>query len=268
MTLSGVWQNEYGSIMDLSVLSGGLVFGTYSSSTGSTGKYCVIGFQQSAEPTTAAGQAVALAIEWHSIAGGAGDPSWNWSSGLSGQLSLENGKESLVLAHAMVASSAFPGLCAAGTYIDKLTYSRVSDASQSSHERPAQAAAVADPMAGTWSTADGSTVLTLRVYPYTNNLFGWVMGSLSTGGTVCQIEGVTDINATSSGLTLQSTALTAVQNAQSGPAIAFAGCLDLRTGILTLLKLSSLSTAPDATYVQTTVDQLTLRRITADTSGK
>ncbi|PTS90953.1 hypothetical protein DBR17_00410 [Sphingomonas sp. HMWF008] len=268
MTLSGVWQNEYGSIMDLSVYGGGLVFGTYSSSTGSTGEYRVIGFQQNANPTTTAGQAVALAIAWHSIAGGKGDPSWNWSSGLSGQLSLQNGKESLVLAHAMVASSAFPGLCAAGTYIDKLIYARVSDTSREANEKPLQTAAVADPMAGTWATADGATVLTLRVYPYTGNLFGWVSGSLSNGGTVCQIEGVTDINAAASGLTLQSTGLTAIQNLQNGPAIAFAGCLDLRTGQLTLLKLASLSTAPDATYVQTTVDQLSFRRVAADHNGK
>ncbi len=266
MALNGIWQNEYGSQMTLSVYSGGLVLGHYASTTGSTGKYCVVGYQLSANPTLKAGQPVALAIEWHSIAGGSGDPSWNWSSGLSGQLSIQNGKESLVLAHAMVASSSFPGLSAAGTYIDKLIYSRVSQSEPEQEVRPSLGVAVADPMAGTWQSVDGSAVLTIQVYPYTGDLFGWVSGNLRMSGVNCQVEGVTDINATSSGLTLQSTAMTAIPNIISGPAIAYAGCLNLRTGVLTLLNLSSVSTAPNATYVETTANQLSFKRVAEDTN--
>lgn len=261
MTLNGVWQNEYGSQMSLTVYGGNLVYGTYTSSTGSTGKYMVIGYQQTANPTTAAGQAVALAIEWHSIAGGTGDPSWNWSSGLSGQLSIQNGKESLVLAHAMVASSNFPGLCNAGTYIDKLTYFRVSESTDETPARPDRGAALADPLEGTWQTADGSVALLIQVFPYSGSLFGWVEGKLALNGGVCAIEGVTDINAASGGLTLQSTAITALPSSAGGPAIAFAGCLNLQNGVLTLLDLASLSTAPNATYIQTTVTQLIFKRV-------
>lgn len=261
MTLNGVWQNEYGSQMSLGVYTGGLVYGTYSSSTGSTGKYMVIGYQQAADPTPSAGQAVALSIEWHSIAGGSGDPSWNWSSGLSGQLSIQNGKESLVLAHAMVASSNFPGLCNAGTYIDKLTYFRVSEDAEDASARPDLGAPQADPMQGTWQTADGSVALLIQVYPYSNNLFGWVEGKLALNGGVCPIEGVTDINASSGGLSLQSTGITALPSMTGGPAIAFAGCLNLQNGVLTLLDLASLSTAPNATYIQTTVTQMIFKRV-------
>lgn len=261
MTLNGVWQNEYGSQMSLTVYGGNLVYGTYSSSTGSTGKYMVIGYQQAADPTPAAGQAVALAIEWHSIAGGSGDPSWNWSSGLSGQLSIQNGKESLVLAHAMVASSDFPGLCKAGTYIDKLTYARVSAKAEDLPARPDLAAPMADPLVGTWQSTDGSVALQIQVYPYSPALFGWVEGQLWLNGIVCPIEGVCDINAQSSGLALESTGITALPNSAGGPAIAFAGCLNFQNGALTLLDLASLSTAPDASYIQTTATQLTFKRI-------
>ena len=253
MTLVGTWQNEYGSQMVLTPLGTNLVWGTYSSTTGSTGKYKVIGYQQAAEPRPTAGQAVALAIEWHSIVAGPGDPSWHWSSGLSGQISIQNGKESLVLAHAMVASSPFSGLAAPGTYIDKLIYSRTATASADAPPRPNLDAPLVDPLYGTWQSADG-TVLAIEVYPYTGSEFGWVQGKMAMNGSVCAIEGVTDINARSGGLTLQSTAITALPST-TGPVIAFAGCLNLINGQLTLTTLSSQSTAPDATYVETTVSQ-------------
>jgi saccharopepsin len=259
MTLVGTWQNEYGSQMVLTQLGTNLVWGNYSSTTGSTGKYMVIGYQQPANPTPQAGQAVALAIEWHSIVAGPGDPSWNWSSGLSGQISIVNGKESLVLAHAMVASSSFPGLAAAGTYIDKLTYFRTAAEAPEVSPRPALDAPMADPLAGTWRGDDG-TVLQIEVYPYTDSLFGWAQGKMSWNGITCPIEGVTDINARSSGLSLQSTAVTGLPSL-SGPAVSLAGCLNLTTGRLTMTNFASLSTASNATYVQTTVSQIVFVRI-------
>lgn len=266
MTVQGLWQNEYGSQMSLNVYSGGMVFGTYRSSTGSTGKYYVVGWQQPTEPTTAAGQPVALAIEWHSISGGQGDASWNWTSGLSGQISIENNAQQLVLAHAMVASSDFPGLCKAGTYIDKLIYTRVSGGEADAMDKPpAGAALAADPLAGTWRSDDGTVVLTLQVQPSTDNMFGWVSGQVRTGGGTFQIEGMTDINARSSGLYLQSTSITALTPV--GGVVAYAGTLDLRTGVLTVLNLGSGATSADATYVQTTAGQSTFRRIADDAAG-
>lgn len=262
MTVQGLWQNEYGSQMSLSVDSRGQVFGTYSSSTGSTGKYYVVGWQQASEPTPAAGQPVALAIDWHSISGGQSDASWNWTSGLSGQLSIVNNAQQLVLAHAMVASSDFPGLCRAGTYIDKLIYNRVSDADTSAPERrEAGQAVAADPLAGTWQSGDGSVVLVLQVQP-AGNMFGWVSGQVQAGGGAFPIEGITDTNARSSGLFLQSVSITALTPA--GGVVAYSGTLDLRSGALTLLNLSSGATAATATYVQSTAGQLTFRRIAED----
>lgn len=166
MSLAGVWKNAYGSTMSLSLVNPNLVTGNYKSSTGSTGTYEVIGYQTSADPSSQAGQAAALAIDWHSVVAGPPDNSWHWVSGLSGQLSIQNGVEQLVLAHSLVASIDFPGLAAAGTYLDKLIYQRVSTTPiQERVPAPAEGhgAAVADPLVGSWFAVDG----TARVQRYT-----------------------------------------------------------------------------------------------------
>jgi len=252
MTLAGVWKNEYGSQMTLSV-SGNLVTGTYESTTGSTGKYCVIGWQTSADPTTSVGQAATLAIEWHSIVSGPPDDSWHWVSGLSGQLSIQDGAEQLVLSHALVASIDFPGLAPAGTYIDKLIYTRSSAEAPGATALPEPKDAATDPLVGSWYASDGTALLISSVVPYTGNAFGYVMGKLIWNGGPSLLYGVTDINAAPDGLALQSVAVAGLPSDAGGPAISLAGTLDLASGILTLLDQNSVSTAPDATYVETNI---------------
>lgn len=263
MTVAGIWQNEYNSQMTLSEVNPNLVVGTYSSTTGSTGKYYVIGWQTSAEPTSKAGQPVCLAIDWHSIVAGPSDNSWHWTSGLSGQISMENRVEQLILAHAMIASCDFPGLCATGNYIDKLIYNRVS------HEAPeplplpgSEAGGDAGPaLVGTWQGSDGTVLIIQSVTPYTGNAFGFIQGKMTWNGGPSMIYGVTDINAVSDGLSLQSVSIVGLPSDGGGPALTYAGTLDLVGGMMTLVELSSSATANDATYVQTTVGQLTFKRI-------
>jgi hypothetical protein len=261
MTAAGVWQNEYGSQMTLSEVNPNMVVGKYASTTGSTGEYYVIGYQTSAEPTAAAGQPVSLAIDWHSIVPGTPDNSWHWTSGLSGQISIENGSEQLVLAHAMIASCDFPGLAVTGNYIDKLIYNRVS------HEAPAPmplpeagASTAAASLVGTWMAPDGTVLMIQSVVPYTGNAFGLIMGKMTWNGGPSLIYGVTDINAASAGLSLQSVSIVGLPSDGGGPAIAYAGTLDLNAGTMTLVDLSSTATANDATYVQTTVAELTFKQ--------
>lgn len=263
MTLAGVWQNEYNSQMTLSEVNTNLVVGKYSSTTGSTGEYYVLGWQTTAEPTAQAGQPVSLAIDWHSIVAGPSDNSWHWTSGLSGQISIENGAEQLVLAHAMIASCDFPGLCTTGNYIDKLIYNRVS------HEAP-QAMPIPDGSAGTdaapsligtWQGSDGTVFMIQSVSPYTGNAFGVIYGKMTWRGGPSMIYGVTDINAASAGLSLQSVSIVGLPSSGGGPALTYAGTLDLTNGTMTLVELSSTATANNATYVQTTVDQLTFKRV-------
>ncbi len=263
MTVAGVWQNEYNSQMTLSEVNTNLVVGTYSSTTGSTGKYYVVGWQTTAEPTAAAGQPVCLAIDWHSIVAGPGDNSWHWTSALSGQINIVNSSEQLVLAHAMIASCDFPGLCAAGNYIDKLIYNRVS------HEAPApaplpdpeNAPAAAPSLVGTWQGSDGTVFMIQSVQPYTGNAFGFITGKMTWGGGPSMIYGVTDINAASGGLSLQSVTIVGLPSDGGGPALAYGGTLDLNSGTMTLVELASTATANSATYVQTTVNQITFKKV-------
>jgi Avidin family len=253
MSLAGVWQNEYGSQMTLSAASPNLVVGEYTSSTGSSGTYKVIGWQQSGDPTPQSGQAVALAIEWHSIVAGPPDNSWHWVSGLSGQISIQNGVEQLVLAHALVASVDFPGLAPSGTYVDKLIYKRVSAKSPPAEFAILDQAGLDDPMVGSWFADDATALLVQSVVPYSDNAFGWITGKLIWNGSPSMLFGVTDINATADGLNLQSVAVVGLPSDDGGPAISLSGTLDLQSGTLTLLDLQSASTAPNATYVQTAV---------------
>lgn len=123
-SVAGTWRNDYGSVMTLSV-SGNRVSGTYQSSTGSTGKYEVTGFQVQSASGADINLPVALAIEWSSTGDDPLDPSWNWCSGLSGQLSVTDQGDVLTLTHLLVATSDFPGLADRANYIDKLVYRRI-----------------------------------------------------------------------------------------------------------------------------------------------
>jgi Avidin family len=259
MSLAGVWKNTYGSTMSLRLVNPNLITGTYESSTGSTGTYEVIGYQTSADPTAQAGQAAALAIAWHPVVAGPPDNSWHWVSGLSGQLSIQSGLEQLVLAHSLVASSDFPGLTTAGTYIDKLIYQRVSTTPPQAPAPAAGAggpAAAADPLVGRWLALDGTALLISSVVHYPGTAFGRVFGKLIWNGQPSSLYGVTDINAQSGGLTRQSVSIVALPSDQRGPAMSWSGTLDPGSAVLTMLELRSQSTAPGCSYLQTLVSSL------------
>ncbi|WP_028223019.1 avidin/streptavidin family protein [Paraburkholderia oxyphila] len=250
MSLAGTWQNEYGSIMMLAV-EGHAVAGTYASTTGSVGSYEVLGTQIGADPDEHRGQPVALAIAWHSVGEDPPDASWHWSSGLSGQISIQNCEEVLVVAHSMIASCEFPGLAAPGSYIDKLHYRRVPGASAPVRiGAPAgRRAPIADPLEGTWSAANG-IVMSLAVRPHARGGFGYVSGRIHFGDVGAEITGFTDLQATASGLALQSVSL-ATLDVASGLAVSLSGTLNVQTGALDLLMMRSGATAPDHVYAQT-----------------
>lgn len=250
MTIAGSWKNEYGSQMDLQVTDN-QVIGTYESSTGSTGKYIVTGWQTPNEPTEAVGQAIAINIEWHSVVPGTEDPSWHWTSALGGEISLIDGIETLTLSHLMVASDDFPGLAKAGVYLDKLTYHRVSVSPNISNLAKPDEKSINDPLDGIWHAEDGTT-LALQVTPESQGRFGFVQGNCSGRFGSAAVSGLTDINASSAGLASQATSL-ALLSGGDGAAIAFGGMLDLTSGKLDLEVLVNRGTDPKATYVQTEI---------------
>ncbi len=253
-SVAGTWKNDYGSVMTLDV-TGNRVTGTYQSSTGSTGRYEVVGYQLKAAEPPNLGLPVALAIEWHSIGKDPADPSWNWSSALCGQLSVSGDEDILELSHLLVASSDFPGLAQPGTYVDKLRYRRAAP-SITDWPDTGPSHATATPLTGTWLAADGR-VLVVAVHAAHKDRVGRLSGHLSgpTGDT--EVAGFTDIGAAAAGLSLQSVALAA---AQPSGALSLSGWLNVPDDVLELVMLDSVSTVPAHAYVQTRLSSVVFRR--------
>ncbi|WP_300729481.1 pepsin-like aspartyl protease [Pseudomonas sp.] len=255
-SVAGTWTNDYGSLMTLSVY-GQHVFGFYQSSTGSVGLYEVTGYQLHAPATPEMSQPVALAIEWHSVGEGPADPSWNWSSSLYGQISLEGTEEVLTLSHLLVASSDFPALAGAGTYADRLVYRR---STVTPHGAPAPVPSVPkrsiSSLTGTWMAHDG-TAMKLHIEAESEGRFGRIHGSLVHASKHFQVSGFTDINAAASGLSHQSLAITA---AYEDSLLTLCGTLRFKEDSLALIMMTGVATSPAHTYVQTRISALTFKR--------
>lgn len=256
-SVAGTWKNDYGSVMTLSV-SGNQVSGLYQSSIGSTGTYEVVGYQLITPPTPTRGQPVALAIAWHSIVEGPADPSWHWSSGLCGQLSLIDGEEVLTLSHLLVASCDFTGVTPQGNHIDTLVYRRAAEPVQRPEQNTAssQQPVTKNPLTGIWSGSDG-TVLKVSVEAVKKGRLGRVCGYLTSATGHTEVCGFSDNNATTSGLSLQSLTLTAVAQSR---VLSLCGVLNMKHDVLELLIMTSVPTAPAQRYVQTQISPVTYSR--------
>jgi hypothetical protein len=92
LDLTGTWQNEFGSTLEIGpVSSNGTFTGVYRSSTGATGVYPVMGV---ADPDPGDTMAVSFSVTWRSLQGQE-DPSWHWVSGFTGLLQIKDGQEVL-----------------------------------------------------------------------------------------------------------------------------------------------------------------------------
>lgn len=258
-TVAGTWMNDYGSVMNLEV-SGRQVIGTYRSATGSTGEYSVIGCLSGTDASRAKSQALALAIEWHDLGDERIDPSWNWVSGLSGQLSVTDNGDLLRLNHLLVATSDFPQLARQGTYIDKLFYKRIEQQTPTRPSAGIETLAIGNTLAGHWVTADG-TFLMLRVHSDSKKRFGIVQGSFRCQDGNAVVTGFTDINTSESKLSLQSVSLTVAVTGED-TVRTFCGTLDLTADTLSLLVLTSSAVAPAHAYLATQVSSLHFKRTT------
>lgn len=125
--IDGDWVNSYCSLVRLSSdPTSGKITGTYSSHTGSTGTYNVVGFagQQEAGQSDY-GLPVAIVIQWRAInlPNESGDPSWHWASNFGGQVfpaqtitsagqSSYEIPDTLEILNGLLVTSPFPGLAA------------------------------------------------------------------------------------------------------------------------------------------------------------
>jgi hypothetical protein len=92
MQLAGVWENEHGSIMEITV-EDGRIEGLYSSHTGEVGTYRVVGL---ADPEPGDGsQTFAFVICWRPLDSQAVESGGHWVSAFVGQLQMIDGEETL-----------------------------------------------------------------------------------------------------------------------------------------------------------------------------
>jgi saccharopepsin len=258
MSVTGAWINVYGSVVSLVQLDGGIVAGTYTSTTGSSGSYWVVGFTNPNPPVGGNGQSLAFSILWRSFSGGTPDPSWHYVSGFSGQMVSVDGTPNLVMIHDMVATAPDPGVVAIiGSYLDKLTYVPHTSGALP-HWPPAFLQPTsADPVDGSWSCVqDPKITLTLAVQDQTS---GYLTGTLGTAGGSVNLAGFTDNGAGAANLRLQGLTVSALLP-DGHMVVAIAGSLNLAADTLTMSWLESNGTAADSTYVQTRLRGVDFRR--------
>jgi len=92
MQLAGVWENEHGSVMEITV-EDGRIEGQLKSHTGETGTYRVAGLADT-EPT-AESQTFAFVVSWRPLEGTPVDSGGHWVSAFVGQLQIIDGEETL-----------------------------------------------------------------------------------------------------------------------------------------------------------------------------
>ena len=257
MSIAGIWQNEYGSRMTLTV-RGSVVEGVYASTTGSTGEFSVTGWACENTANSETGQPVALSIKWHSIVDGEADASWSWASAMGGQVNIIDGREAMVLSHFMIASRSFEGLCKHGVYIDKLTFCRISDVPKPLGKLHFIEAKANDPVIGSWIAADG-TQMDISIDYESECRFGRLSGFLHSGDAKLALSGFTDVKASEDELDLQSTSIV-VHNALNNSTMALGGFLKLKDGTLELQVLTNQTTSSDVSYTQSQISFLRFSR--------
>jgi hypothetical protein len=120
--IQGTWVNEYGSIMTLTMVDGGCFNGTYSSTTGDSGTYKVVGVYDAMPASNE--QTVSFAISWRSLTEertGNQDKYSHSCSAFSGQIQ-HNGSTLIMPVIHVLSSPNKPGDTWKNSLVDKLTF--------------------------------------------------------------------------------------------------------------------------------------------------
>ena len=266
MGLCGIWRNSYGSIMELRLAGDGRIHGSYSSTTGSTGSYPVLGWADprepgAREPGPERGQSVALAVSWRSLGDDPADPSWHWVAGHGGQLLGQGGAARLLLMHDLVASTAFPGQAGVGRHLDKLVFVPAPEA-RAAAVAPAEqilATARGEAFSGALGRAwkdTGDPAIRLEGLTLLDPRLGFADGQLRVGGRACRVVGFVDPFAGAADL--QAISLTGLLDPARGETISLSGWLDPLQPEVVLTVFRNMGTTPACDYTMTTVDQFRL----------
>ncbi|HFQ4929822.1 TPA: pepsin-like aspartic protease [Vibrio vulnificus] len=120
---TGRWVNSYGSQMDLTCNEEGELFGSYSSTTGASGRYLVYG-STTLEKHEGKGSPLVLSITWLPYDQTVGNESWHWVSTYCGQLTANDSKQMSVI-NSLVATCSYEG-SERGDFIDRLGFEKIS----------------------------------------------------------------------------------------------------------------------------------------------
>ncbi len=248
--ISGQWVNAYGSLMNIVQFSNGLIWGEYSSTTGSSGKYTVMGFS----PYGASGnQPVSLCIYWRSTAGGPPDPTWNWVSVMCGQLLTDApGGVQLELLHSMIASSAYNAVDVyePGAYTETLVFTSYTGniAHSIKHVNPFDGLEPSPfVLSGTWKNkAANSHFPALNLQTYSS--IALLDGTLATNANYIAVGGLYNSNLPPG--MLQTVSLAGIYLDKNGmnAAISLGGFYDTVKNELSLIVFKSIATVYGAKY--------------------
>ncbi|MFT8480150.1 hypothetical protein [Gluconobacter oxydans] len=248
--LSGVWTNQYGSVLHIRD-TGTLLIATYSSSMGNVGTYRTVGMRARTRPGAECSVPVAFAVSWRSLGPEPRDPCWNWSSGMCGSVCLAGDRPVMKLSHLLLAGSPFPGLASPGTYLGTLEFFRDDDKSVTDVPDALRKVALCEPgtdlLSGGWRDDDG-TMLVVSVTAEEHGRFGYVDGTLHLAGENIALTGLTDIEATRYEGNRQAVSIVAATETQ---VYLFAGFLGLKRSGLSLFALQETPTPSSQDYVRT-----------------
>ena len=264
MSFTQPWINAYNSLLDLQQDPiTGMLRGTYSSTTGGSGTYNVIGWASLQNATPAAGQTMAISILWRSNDGGISDPSHEVSA-MAGQVVAINPQKNLVLMHIFVETNP-DTVPKTGIYPDKLIFTPTAKASSltknnlgtTAHKNPRNK----DNLSGIWSGKISGKLMKISIQladPRATRLLGEVT---YPDGSTYPIAGFTDIYASPPAYNWQGISFsTYIEGPDGRECIAMAGYLDLTTNVINLTRLSAQSTGADSTWYQVQIEQLQLEK--------
>lgn len=254
------WVNSYHSVMNLvQDPKTGLLKGIYSSTTGGTGTYEVVGWSALTNPTPMAGQTMAISILWRSNDGGKSDPGHEVSA-MAGQVVAVNTGENLVLMHMLVKTHHDP-MTKSGIYADKLIFSQTESKgsfpkTDSSNEGTGKSPAGKDMLSGVWIGKIDAKVVEITFYVL-NSSEPQLQGTIAyPDGINYPIIGYTDIFACPPEFYLQGISFSTYIDEPAGRiCISMAGYLSLKTNKISLTQMVSQSTPSDSLWYQVAIEQ-------------
>lgn len=254
MFLDGSWENSYGSIMTLRVNEEGSITGRYTSHTGSTGTYLIVGHCRPNDPTAETGQPLVLSIFWRSIGGEKPDGGSHFVSTYCGQL---DDKGQMTVINSLVTTVAFQEFIT-GDYIDKLVFNKQSikheNCIEDINSLPESKGSVSNIINGIWSDTEKNIQLALSVK---NQEYGLIEGRLFYNDELVKMFGFTDTY--SDEKILQSITLSGYIESNKQP-ISLVGRMTQDSNNLIISRWLANGTSPEDSYFQANSANWTLNR--------